>query len=806
MTSDFARVGLAPSDPRLPEPAVPPGGVRTVIIDSEPSRGFADAVALGPGEAPGLMGHIRSDGHLYGAGNRNYSRWSRRVPPTALESIALMAHPLPQPSPSPRPPTGPSQPPSQQQPHEPPTPAPQPPPTTPEPSPDKTGGATGASGGGPSRVPVPPGGTSATEGYSGIDPVRMDAFERALGRAEDALGRNEQVIRGVLQRLDLDTSALSALREARSWIESSRPDLRRRGETIRSERSEWGASAGPFTLAAFDEAQYGKAGGDPDVYAALGALARGRDRGEVDKEALAALEKRTGDSAFATALMNALGATAYRKLMADTTERRDDKEAKRLQTALAKLLGTASSRLSDTWRDELTTDLAVGWREGYAVALALKQGTFATGFLLAAARKLDAWDRNASQVPVGPDPGVMTALMEALSRDPAAAQDFFAGDPTTLKRLLTERGMADKGVALGKALEAATLTFRDHDGSPQNPSRGYLSAKLASEFVHIEAGRIEKGFPPSSFVHPPSTGRILAGYIADIDRAAQKSDRVVPGVAGADNPGAPGPDPWGAKFDQQELRWVAREAFADVGAFTPVLMAQTAFTGWLLDHAAGQIAAGQGDGMLKTNAQRVGAGFGLITDAAGLAKIDEGKALDEVQQLKMKVFTGVVNTALAIPQSGKWPIIAGVAGAWTGLVEDAFKSDGGAETKARRGANAAVDQTRTLVHDLTVQAMLNHGLFGSADPPAPTHPWASLEGLREGDDPRDNLNNFLKDDGRTLMTKEEMIDKTTDNSTEKTRRLDAYDRWLYEGPSGDLWRDVELRLNQSFSDGFTQYA
>ncbi|WP_157570811.1 hypothetical protein [Microtetraspora malaysiensis] len=715
-----------------------------------------------------------------------------------------MAHPLPQPSPSPRPSTDPSPPPSQ--PHEQPSPTPQP---TPEPSaPLKAGGAgaTGASGGGPSRVPAPPGGTSATEGYSGIDPARMDAFERALGRAEDALGRNEQVIRGVLQRLDLDTSGLSALREARSWIESSRPDLRRRGDTIRSERSEWGASAGPIALAAFNESQYGKAGGDPDVYAALGALARGRDTGEVDKEALAALEKRTGDSAFATALMNAMGATAYRKLMADTAERRDDKEAKRLQTALAKMLGTASSRLSDTWRDELTTDLGVGWREGHAVALALKQGTFATGFLLAAARKLDAWDRNVSKAPTGQDPGVMTALMEALSRDPVAAQDFFAGDPTTLKRLLTERGMADKGVALGKALEAATLTFRDHDGSPQNPSRGYLSAKLASELVHIEAGRIEKGYPPASFIHPPSTGRILAGYIADIDRAAQKSDRAVPGAAGADNPGAPGPDPWGAKFDQQEVRWVAREAFADVDAFTPVLMAQTVFTGRLLDHAATQIAAGQGDGMLKTNAQRVGAGFGLITDAAGLAKIDEGKALDEVQQLKMKVFTGVVNTALAIPQSGKWPIIAGSAGAWTGLIEDAFKSDGGAETKARRQANAAVEQTRTLVHDLTAQAMLNHGLFGSADPPAPTHPWASLEGLRDGGDPRDNPNNFLKDDGRTLMTKEEMIDKTTNNSTEKTRRLDAYDRWLYEGPSGDLWRDVELRLNQSFSDGFAQYS
>ncbi|WP_433414209.1 hypothetical protein ACQP1V_33425 [Microtetraspora malaysiensis] len=712
-----------------------------------------------------------------------------------------MAHPLPQPSPSPRPSTDPSPPPSQpSQPHEQPSPTPQP---TPEPSaPLKAGGATGASGGGPSRVPAPPGGTSATEGYSGIDPARMDAFERALGRAEDALGRNEQVIRGVLQRLDLDTSGLSALREARSWIESSRPDLRRRGDTIRSERSEWGASAGPVALAAFNESQYGKAGGDPDVYAALGALARGRDTGEVDKEALAALEKRTGDPAFATALMNAMGATAYRKLIADTAERRDDKEAKRLQTALATMLGTASSRLSDTWRDELTTDLAIGWREGHAVALALKQGTFATGFLLAAARKLDAWDRNVSKAPTGQDPGAMTALMEALSRDPVAAQDFFAGDPTTLKRLLTERGMADKGVALGKALEAATLTFRDHDGSPQNPSRGYLSAKLASELVHIEAGRIEKGYPPASFVAPPSTGRILAGYIADIDSAAQKrDDAAIAGVHGADNPSVPGQDPWGAKFNRQELRQVMREAFADSKAFTPVLAAQTAFTQRLLDHGAAEIAAGRGEDALMSNAKSIGAGFGVIADAAGLAKIEEGKKLDEAQQRNLKLLVAAVNIGLAV---GAGDGTAAAVGEVAGLIVDNAK--GSAESKARSQANAAVDQTRTLLHDLTAQAMLKHGLFGPVDPAAPTHPWASLEGLHDGDDPRDNPNNFLKDDGRTLMSREDMIDKTALNDTDKYRRVEAYERWLYDGPSGKPWRDVVGQLDQGFNNGFTQYG
>ncbi|AWS47574.1 hypothetical protein [Streptosporangium sp. 'caverna'] len=647
----------------------------------------------------------------------------------------------------------------------------------------------------------------------------MDDFERGLGRAEDALGRNEPQIRSTLQRLDLDTSGLSSLREVQSWIETSRPDLRRRSETIRTERTEWGSAAGlPGELSAFDEALYGKAAHDPNVYAAIVKVTEAAENGEVDAKALAELEKRTGDATFAAALMNAMGAARFRKLMGKTVGHEGDKKVERLQIALGKTLGTASPKLSNAWRDELTSDLAIGWQEGYAISLALKyatskyagpeygasSGAVNTAFLLAVAKKVDAWDREASKFPVGTDPGVTVALMEALSLDPAAAQDFFAGDPTALKHYLTERGMRDGGEALGKALEAAMLTFRDHKGSPQAPSRGYLSAKLASEFVHLEAERIEAG-NPSAFVKPATTGHILAGYVSDINYVAQKvGDIVAPGVRGADNPSASGQDPWGAQFNLEELRRVMKEAFADSKAFTPVLAAQTAFTGWLLDHGAAEMTAGRGDGALLTNAKQAGAGFGMITDAAGLAKIEEGKELDEAQQRNMKVLMAVVNTGLAIPQMGIGPFTIGAVGAWTGMIEDSAKGD--AETKARVDANTVVDQTQALMRDLTAQAMLKRGAFGAAEPAAKTHPWASLEGLEKGDDPRENPNNFLKEDGRTLMTMDEMIDKTVTNGADKDQRLEAYRRWLYEGPSGRPWRDVEDRLDQGFSNGFSQYG
>ncbi|MCG5218211.1 hypothetical protein [Streptosporangium sp. KLBMP 9127] len=635
----------------------------------------------------------------------------------------------------------------------------------------------------------------------------MDDFERGLGRAEDTLGQNEPQIRRTLEKLDLDTSGLGVLREVQSWIRTSRPDLRRRNETIRTEQTEWGSSPNsPGGLAAFDEALYGKAAHDPDLYAAIVQVTKAAESGDVDPKTLKELEKRAGDATFAAAMMAAMGATKFRKVMAGTVQDRvNDKDPKveRLQAALGKTLGTASPRLSNAWRDELTADIGLSWREAHAVTLALGHGTFAGGFLLGTAKKMDSWYRQMAK-PIAVEPGVARDLMKALSRDPSAAQDFFAGDDTAMKYYLAEGRMADDGKALGGVLEAVMLTFRDRDGSPENPSRGYLSAKLASEFIHLEAGRIEKGYPSESFVHPGSTGRILAGYISDINRVAQRGRNIAaPGVEGTDNPSVPGQETWGAQFNKKELRQVMREAFANSKAFAPVLAAQTAFTGRLLDHGAAQMATGRGDDALINNGQQIGAGFGIITDAAELANIEEGKALDETHERNMKLLMAAANTVLAFPQKGGWPIGAGVLGAWTGVIEDSAKGD--AEIKARSDANAAVDQSRSLVHDLTAQAMLKHGLFGSADLPSKTHPWASLEGLEKGDDPRDNPNNFLKD-GRTLMTMDEMIDKTATNSTDKFRRLEAYERWLYEGPSGKPWRNVEGPMGQGFSDAFGQYG
>ncbi|MEU4836288.1 hypothetical protein [Streptosporangium sp. NPDC023615] len=638
-------------------------------------------------------------------------------------------------------------------------------------------------------------------GFSGIDPTAMDAFERGLGRTQDAIGNGEPRIRAALEKLDLDTSALGALRETRTWIGSSRPDLRRRSEVIRSERTEWGASGLPGGLAAFDESLYGKASGDPDVYGAAVKLTEAAKKGEIDAKTVAALEKRTGEVTFTAALLTAVGAATFREAMAEAAENPRDRKSQRVQAALGKALGTASPRLDKAWRDAFTAESKDHWqqRRNYqAISLSLRHGTFATTFLVDIARKVDK-----AKYVRAVEPQAVIDVMNALGRHPEAAQDFFVGDPTALKRHLTQGRMNDGGAALGKALEAAMLHFRDHSGSPGNPSRGYWSAKLASEFIHLEAARIKDGRPPDSAVQPTFTGLVLSEYIRDVNHVADLGqDEFVPGVRRADNLAIPGQDPWGALFSKTELRRVMKEAFADSKAFSLVTTAQTAFAGWLLDNAAQKTDIKQRNDALLSGARQIGAGFGLITDSAELIKIEDGKKLDQAQKRNVKALMATLNSGLAFLHGGAWPIAAGVVGSWTGLAEDLV--EGEAESDAREAANATVDRTRNLVRDLTARAMLKHGLFGSAEPAAATHPWASLEDLEAGGDPRDNPNNFLKDDGRTLMTKDEMIDEKALNATDKGRRIEAYNRWR-SGPAGQAWRDVESRLDQGFSDGFGKY-
>jgi hypothetical protein len=261
-----------------------------------------------------------------------------------------MPHPSPEPSPHPRPTAGPQPHPERTgyptiNPTPEPSPQPQPTPVSP-PAHQNTARRSGHPTAGATPNPHPTvtiGPNPVDWNYSAIDPAQMDAFEKALARAQDTLGTAEIQIRQALEKLDLDTSPLTALRETQTWIGSKRPELRRRNETIQAVRETWSPGSGQATgLTPFDEGLYTRAGHNPDAYAAAHALNQAAQTGKLDDTTLAQLEKRTDDADFATALMYALGAAQFRKLLTKTGESTDRTTAQRLQAALGKTLATAS--------------------------------------------------------------------------------------------------------------------------------------------------------------------------------------------------------------------------------------------------------------------------------------------------------------------------------------------------------------------------------------------------------------------------------------------------------------------------------
>ncbi|TXK39826.1 hypothetical protein [Nonomuraea sp. C10] len=676
------------------------------------------------------------------------------------------------------------------------TPSPNPQPS-PERPPDKPQARTEKGPAEPSRTPPAVAQPPDWE-YSGIDPELMHAFERDLGQAESTLGRHEPRIRRTLEDLDLDTSRLNALRELGNWIGAKRPELRRRNETIQAAKPEWGA-VGAGGLAPFDEHLYSAASSQPDVYAAALKLREVDRNGEVDEKTVAELEKRAGDAGFATSLMYALGTERFRHLMAALVYHKDERR-QRLQAALGKTLGAASPRLSESWRKELLDHLRVPVDQ-HALAAVLPYGKFSRDFLVAAAKTLEGLDRKtwnekpATGIPHDP----MIGVMKALANHPKAAQDVFVGDPGIMKRYVTERRMHDDGAAFGAALEAATMTYRDRDGSPPEPSPGFISAKIASDFIRWEAERVLAGTEGPAFATTGSAARIISAYINDVNRIAE-----APKTGGKssvfvnDRPHLLASDQlWGAQFEKPALHKVMEDVFKhDAKALATVMAAQIAWSRKLIDHGAAQAAAGKSTKSLLANIRETGAGLGLITHASGLAKIELGTKLDEQQERNMKVFMAAVNTGLGIPQTAAWAITATTLGSWTSLIEDSAKTDLN-RVKATYEANIAMGEAHYLHDQLIADAMLRNGLFGKSEPAAPTHPWGSLDGVEKGDDPRKSPNNFLKDDGNSLMTQHEMAPYPGDVQP----RLDAYQTWLYDGLAGQQWNRARNESRWGFEDG-----
>ena len=222
----------------------------------------------------------------------------------------------------------------------------------------------------------------------------------------------------------------------------------------------------------------------------------------------------------------------------------------------------------------------------------------------------------------------------------------------------------------------------------------------------------------------------------------------------------------------------------------------------LLGASAAELADGRGSVAFKAAARELGAGFGFITSTAGVATIAAGKELDERQNNAVKIVIALVNSGLSIPQDEGWPIVAN-----HDLILDRRHreraGDRGIDGKGRAESERHSGGDRVSRAPARRPVPPRSRAVRLGDTSAKTHPWASLSDLRPGDDPRKAPNNFLKEDGTTLLTRAEM--RASRDADGNPVAFDAYRRWLYEGLAGKTWSEVEAALSSGYQKGFRKF-
>lgn len=295
-------------------------------------------------------------------------------------------------------------------------------------------------------------------------------------------------------------------------------------------------------------------------------------------ETLKLLEKHQHDPYFAVALAKEIPPAELKAILHDLYDSvRDPLDESRPRPSSDKLdhltkllsvtLGTASRgvgsmQMPKGYVDELIRrGEGIEGREDAIVGRLLRHGAFDDAFLLDIADKV--YDN--ARKPTSERQDIITfspGLATALANNPRVAQDFFT-DPARrpLAFLIRETSWSDRGAALGRAIEAASTTYRDH-GRPPGTSRGYKSALIASWAVHFWSDRtVQRTLSETR----QSFARIFSEYMSDVHRVANGSILETPGVVSLPDtdPNLPGHQDHAARFNRDELKnvliWAAEE-------------------------------------------------------------------------------------------------------------------------------------------------------------------------------------------------------------------------------------------------------
>ncbi|MFI6500284.1 hypothetical protein [Nonomuraea typhae] len=657
----------------------------------------------------------------------------------------------------------------------------------------------------------------------GIDPALMTQLIGEIKRLERSWAEADAQLHRALGSIGVSLPGPGLLRDLGFQIAQRVPDLQRRldlivaaqkvgldkgvvwaDETLWVSHSAEGGAVVAKTVAD----QLRQARKDTATVSAQEAL---------DRETLDLLEKHQNDPYFAVALARELPPKELKALLRDfqgADPRALDKassDVNRLLAALSVTLGTASRgvgnlKLPKGYTDELiATDGSP--LSGGIVDQLLRRGVFDDAFLRDLANKV--YDnahkpQHERQEIIGFGPG----LAAALAGNARVAQDFFT-DPVRkpLAFLMRENSWgSDGGREIGRAIEAAATTYRDHG------ERGAKSALIASWAVHFWSGQRTQAVLPHT---RQNAGRVFAAYIGDVNRLDRRGEQK-PGVTPVPDadPALPGRQPPGAVFDYATTKSAMIWAFEDPTALRTVLASQGRYSVMALDAQAARIVkvnqelldawradhpdatksevdaqrqrilrdnvSGATSEAFKAGVHALSSTLRFIVDAGNLSEINAADAQDKTRQALKDMALSTVNLALA-------PAHVWVAGGYEFLeanLGDTIKFEEG--KSARERAETALFTSQNLFRDLTADAMVRHGLFGEG-PRSDTHPHSS-ENYAKGT-PQD----FIKDG--------EIIPRSSMTPIQEY----AYLEWLRSSPASGVFREVDEVVRDGFEPRANPY-
>ncbi|SEK31046.1 hypothetical protein SAMN05660976_00230 [Nonomuraea pusilla] len=655
----------------------------------------------------------------------------------------------------------------------------------------------------------------------GIDPTLMTQLINEIKRLQQSWAEVDARINSALQAVGTSMSGPGLLKDIGAQIAERVPDLQRRLDLIIATQK---ISLDKGVIWA-DESlwvSYTPAGGAAAAKTVADELRQARQnfpflQRPLSDKTLDELEKHRNDPYFAVAFAKEMPPKELKALLTDLDRAQDSNQdhdattdVGRLMKAVGSILGTASRGVGDMKLPKDYVDQLIAnedARHSRIVNDLLRHGTFDDAFLLDLARKVydNAQQDRANQTDIIT---FRSGLAAALANNPRVAQDFFA-DPARkpLAFLMRQNNWAGGSRDLGRAIEAATMTYRDNTQPPET-SRGYKSALIASWAVHFWSD------PKAQWVLPDtrqSAARVLAAYISDVQRVPGNTGKETMGVTPlADpDPNLAGKQPYGALFEAATMKNMMTWAFTDPEALKTVVEAQGRYSLMVLDAQAAEIKAAndqalrkwihENPGATKTeiSAQRqkiledsmtsggaeefkakvlaLSQSLHLVVDAGNLADIKEADRKDKAREAFKDALASTLK--LVLTPAGD----ATVAGyEWIeSNMGDRIKFEDG--KKAREIAESTLIESQNLFKDLTAGAMMRHGLFGDESSPGSTHPHA-FENYAKG-----SPGDFLSATGQ-------LIPRSAMNATQEY----AYLEWLQHSKASRIFHDTDNAVQSGF--------